>query len=235
MAVPLTLHEQEWLPVLAPRLPLPVPTPVRVGVASPRFAWPWSVVTWIEGVPGDRATLADAHESARRLGRFLRALHEPAPLDAPRNDARGVPIMQRSVAFEDRITTVADEVDAVRAVWEGACEAPRWAAPGVWLHGDLHPANLLVCDGLLTGVIDFGDICAGDPATDLAAAWMLLPITSLAAFVHAYGSVDRALISRARGWAVLFGLVLLDIGLVDKPSYEPVARATLDRVTSPAR
>jgi aminoglycoside phosphotransferase (APT) family kinase protein len=91
---------------------------------------------------------------------------------------------------------------------------------------------VLVDDGVVGGVIDFGDICAGDPATDLAAAWMLLPTPSLAVFLHTYGPVDDALVARARGWAVLFGLMLLGIGLADRPTYEPVARATLARATA---
>ncbi|MYX50365.1 phosphotransferase, partial [Streptomyces sp. SID8385] len=65
--------------------------------------------------------------------------------------------------------------DAVRAVWEDAAAAPEWTGPRLWLHGDLHPANVLTADGTFCGVIDFGDLFAGDPAGDLAAAWVLLP------------------------------------------------------------
>ena len=233
-AVPLAVHEHRWLPTVAARLPLPVPTPVRVGVASSCFPWPWSVVPWIDGIPGDRAALSDPDGSAVRLGRFLAALHEPAPPEAPRNPYRGVPIIERAAAFEDRMATCASQLDAaaLRSTWQSACNAPLWRNVPVWLHGDLHPANMLVDGGVLAGVIDFGDMCAGDPATDLAGAWMLLPTASLGAFLHAYGPVDDALLARARGWAVLFGLMLLGIGLADKPTYEPVARATLARATA---
>jgi aminoglycoside phosphotransferase (APT) family kinase protein len=231
VAVAPTLHEQRWLPMVADGLPLLVPTPVRTGVASPTFAWPWTIVPWIDGVPGDRATLADPDASAVRLGHFLRTLHRTAPSDAPHNPYRSVELTARAAAFEDRMATLAGEVDgdALRAVWEAACAAPPWDGPPVWLHGDLHPANTVVHEGVLAGVIDFGDICAGDPATDLAGAWMLLPASSRAAFLDAYGRAGGADIARARGWAVLFGLVLLDIGLADKPTYEPSACATLPR------
>ena len=233
VAVPLTLHEQRWLPGVAAALPLPVPTPVHVGVPSSIFPWPWTVVPWIDGVPGDRAALTKPDASAVRLGQFLRALHQPAPIDAPRNSYRGVALAERVAAFEDRMAALAGEVDgdALRSVWEDACDAPAWNEPPVWLHGDLHPANMLVNDGALAGVIDFGDICAGDPATDLAGAWMLLPAPSLSTFLRAYARIDAAVVARARGWAVLFGLMLLGIGLADKPTYEPVARATLTRAT----
>jgi aminoglycoside phosphotransferase (APT) family kinase protein len=106
----------------------------------------------------------------------------------------------------------------------------------VWLHGDAHPANLLVVDGTVGAVIDFGDVCAGDPATDLAAAWMLLPSAAMPAFFGAYGAIDVDLERRASGWAVLFGLMLLAIGL-DRgpgghPTYEQIGRATLARCGS---
>jgi len=234
MSAPLVLHEQQWLPELSRTLPLPVPAPVRVGVPSDLFQWHWSVVPWIDGVPGDRARWGDPDASAARLGEFLRALHVPAPHDAPSNPYRGVPLAEREAAFEQRMAMMAAEVDevALRSVWDEARRAPVWAGESVWLHGDLHPANALLVDGVLGGVIDFGDICAGDPATDLAAVWMMLPSTSMSTVIDVYGGIDDATLTRARGWAVLFGLLLLDIGLNDKPTYEALARATLDRVVA---
>jgi aminoglycoside phosphotransferase (APT) family kinase protein len=100
----------------------------------------------------------------------------------------------------------------------------------MWLHGDLHPANLLIDDGCLAAVIDFGDICAGDPATDLAAGWMLLPPSAMGALADVYGSIDVDLERRTRGWAALFALMLLVIGLDDRPTYEPIGRSTLARI-----
>jgi aminoglycoside phosphotransferase (APT) family kinase protein len=228
IAAPLVLHEQRWLPSLAPLLPLPVPVPLRVGVASATFRWPWSIVPWLEGVPGDRARLTDPGASAGRLGHFFRALHCPAPPDAPVNPYRGVAIGKRQAVFEDRLASLAGEVDEVglREVWRHACDAPAWSDPPVWL------ANMLFVDGVLSGVIDFGDICAGDPATDLSAAWMLLPTGALPTFLRAYDRADAALIARARGWAVVFGLMVLGIGLHDKPTYEPIGRATLIRAVT---
>lgn len=224
-------REHRWLPELAPHLPLPVPVPLRTGAPSSTFPWPWSVVPWIDGEPADRAPMADTPTSARRLGAFLRALHRPAPPDAPRNSYRGVPVADRTTTVDERLAALAGEVDgdALRALWAAACAAPRWSGPPVWLHGDLHPANVLTAGGELAAVIDFGDLCAGDPATDLAAAWMHLDVAHHRDLVGAYGGADDALWARARGWAVLFGLMLLAIGLDDKPTYEPVGRRTLAR------
>ena len=107
----------------------------------------------------------------------------------------------------------------------------------LWLHGDLHPANVVVSGGTLSGVIDFGELCAGDPAADLAAAWMLLPSGAAERFFAAYGMADAAMIRRARGWAVLHGSSLIAIGRAGeeglpggKSTWGPAGRAALDRV-----
>ena len=219
----LVANEQRWLPTLAPLLPLPVPTPVRFGRPSVDYPWRWSIVPWLSGCPGDQSAISDPDDAARRLGHFLRALHQPAPPEAPANPYRGVPLAQRRSTFEDRLVELATEIDVVatRRVWDRACDAPQWPYPPTWLHGDLHPANTLVSHGTLVGILDFGDICAGDPATDLAAAMMLLPRSSDATFVDAYGEVGPDLEARSLGWALLFGLMLLSIGLDDRPGLGP--------------
>lgn len=231
VAAGLALNEQRWLPELAPRLPLPVPEPVRTGRPGDRYPWPWSVVALLPGSPGDRTPVTDPMDTAVRLGRFLRALHQVAPPDAPDNPYRGVAVTSRT-DIDDRIATLAAEidVDATHRIWDQALGADPWTGPPVWLHGDLHPANTLVTGGTLTAVIDFGDLCAGDPATDLAGAWMMLPTAVMGDFNGAYGGVDADLERRSLGWALIFGLILLEIGLRDRPTYERVGRTTLDRV-----
>ena len=231
VAAPLTVNEQRWLPLLAPRLPLPIPSPVRVGRPNADYPWAWSVVPWLDGRPGDRTAISEAHDAAELLGRFLRALHHPAPADAPHNPWRGIALSRRVETFDDRIATLATELDAqaTRRVWARALAADGWTGPPMWLHGDLHPGNTLVAGGTLAAVIDFGDLCAGDPATDVAAAWMVLPASSIATFTAAYGGIDTNLERRSLGWAILFGLMLLAIGLDDRPTYEPIGRSTLAR------
>jgi len=233
-AASLTANEQRWLPVLGPVLPLPVPVPVRVGRPSPHYPWPWSVVPWFEGEPGDRGEITRPTEAARTLGRFLAALHRRAPRGAPHNPFRGVGLAERCDTFEERVSVLEGEidVDAVRTVWERGSAATAWTGPGVWLHGDLHPANIVVTSGTVSAVVDFGDLCAGDPATDVAGVWLLLPAAATGAFHEAYGT-DDALERRGRAWAVLFALMLLEIGLESRPSYARVARAALSRVVGP--
>ncbi|WP_030158726.1 aminoglycoside phosphotransferase family protein [Streptomyces sp. NRRL S-244] len=232
-------NEQRWLPVLAPQLPLPVPTPVRIGEPSPHFPSPWTIVTWVPGEPGDRASITRAPEAADRLAGFLGALHRGAPAEAPAHPNRGVPLKDVSHEFERKVQDVADTPVAgdVRAAWDDAVSAPDWEEPPVWLHGDLHPANVLVSAGTISGVIDFGDMTAGDPATDLAAAWLLLPAGAAARFFSAYGGADEALIRRARGWAVLRSISLIGIGRAwerglpgGRPTWGRAGWAALDRV-----
>ncbi|GAA4881691.1 aminoglycoside phosphotransferase family protein [Saccharopolyspora cebuensis] len=233
--------ERRWLPVLAPRLPLPVPGPVRTGAPSARFPKPWTIMTWVPGEPLDHTSLSRGDHAADALAGFLTALHVAAPDDAPVSADRGDHPKNCSDGFDHFFHAVVpdDLADEVRAVWDDAVAAPEWAGPPLWVHGDLHPANVVVSDGTLSGVIDFGDMFAGDPAWDLAAAWVILPAGAAARFFAAYAQADEGTIRRARGLAALKGLVLMLIGRNGdrglpggKPTWGPAGRAALDRVLS---
>ncbi|WP_353708228.1 aminoglycoside phosphotransferase family protein [Cellulosimicrobium sp. ES-005] len=232
------LKERRWLPVLAPHLPLPVPTPVRHGEPSARLPRHWTVMTWVSGEPLDHGTITRGAHAADALAGFLRALHVAAPADAPTSTDRGAHPRDATDGFEGFLRAVApDDAADVRAVWADAVAATAWEGPPVWVHGDLHPANVVVADGTLAGVVDFGDLFAGDPAWDLAAAWVLLPAGTAARFFDAYGRADDATVRRARGLAALKALFLLlmgqngDRGLPGgKTRWGPAGRAALDRV-----
>lgn len=232
LAAPLIQHEQRWLPVLAPRLPIAVPTPLRTGEPACGYPWHWSVVPWLSGEPADLTP--PAPNEARNLGEFLRALHEPAPRDAPANPYRGVPLTDRTDTFAERTERLVDAgVDVVAA--RSACAAGTNASPTterVWTHGDLHPRNVLVDSGRITAVVDWGDLTAGDPATDLAAAWMLFDPPHHGALRSAYGPTPDGTWERAKGWAALFAVMLLDVGIVDDPRFKTMGRTTLERLAA---
>jgi aminoglycoside phosphotransferase (APT) family kinase protein len=216
LAADLVLHEQRWLPVLAPRLPLAIPAPVRVGVASAEYPWPWSIVPFLPGQAAALHAPADPRDAAVSLGRFLGALHTPAAPEAPANPYRGVPLAARSPAVIARMRQLGGLIDgkAAMAAWEAALAAPVWDGSPVWLHGDLHPANILVREGRISAVIDFGDITAGDPASDLSVAWMILPADCYGAFRDGYRDINRHRLSddtwmRARGWALALAVAFL--------------------------
>jgi len=225
-------HEQCWLPAIAPQLPVPVPSPLRIGKPNDQYPWPWSIVPWLPGETADLAPLTA--DQAKPLARFLRALHVAAPADAPKNPARGVPLQQRTIAVQERMQRLAQKTllanSTVSKIWESALEAPP-AELSTWLHGDLHAQNVLVEDGKLTGVIDWADIAAGDSATDLASIWMLLPtVAARETAIAEYGAVSPATWSRALGWAINLGTLLLETGLADNPRHAKIGELTLQRI-----
>jgi len=236
-------NEQRWLPGLAPRLPLPIPRPERTGVPACGYPYSWSVVPYLPGVPAAEASSFDPAAAAAAVGGFLGALHVPAPADAPANPFRGVPLAERASTFAANLALLVGQVDrdAVLRAWVAALTAPGYGGPPVWLHGDLHPANILVNDAKVSGVIDFGDITAGDPASDLSVAWMLLPLSCHGIFWSAYqaasgragGPADDALRARARGWALNLAVVFLAHS-EDNPVLRQVGRRTLSAVLDQA-
>ncbi|QEO14572.1 aminoglycoside phosphotransferase family protein [Agromyces intestinalis] len=225
----LVAGEQRWLPELAPRLPVPVPAPTREGRPGLGYPYPWSIVPWFDGV--DAASVAPAGRigAADGLAAFLVALGDPdapVPTDAPANPFRGVPLAERDAITRERLAAAvagglidaaaATVLDAVRA---DALAAPVWAGPRVWVHGDPHPANLLLeTSGALAAVLDFGDLTSGDPAGDLATAWLTFDAAGRARFhaaVEARRETDAADWRRARGWAVALGLAIVTAVGVD--------------------
>ncbi|MFD6096648.1 aminoglycoside phosphotransferase family protein [Nocardiopsis flavescens] len=235
-AAGLALNEQSRLGEIAARLDTPVPAPVRVGVPGRGYPWHWAVVPWFEGRLAAEVPAADRDALAGPLADFAVGLHAPAPADAPVNPFRGVPLAERSAGFRLRLESVPGLAhrDRLAGVWEGAAAAPPWPGPPLWLHGDLHPANILAAPAGhgLAAVLDFGDLTSGDPATDLAVAWMLFGPAGRAAFrarVDAAGAVDPHVWTRARAWALLFG-VLLSAHSDDSPLLAGIGARTLDQV-----
>ncbi len=228
----LIANEQDWLPKLAQRLPLPVPTPLRLGKPTSDYPWRWSILPWLEGRSVDLSPL-DA-DQGKVLGGFLRTLHVSAPADAPLSEVRGVALSGRIEAVGPRMARLEKNTKAItpriKTLWQDALAAPLDAAP-CWLHGDLHARNVLAHEGRITGVIDWGDMCAGDPACDLSSLWMLLPNAAARDAAHiAYGEISEATWARAKGWAVLMGTMLLDSGLANTPQLAAMGKFTLQQV-----
>lgn len=206
-------HEVRWLPQLAPRLPLRIPIPVRVGKPALGYPWTWVVNPWLRGETAASAHWHDGERGAVALGAFAAALHQPAPADAPMNPFRRT-LPERSTRFGEHLQRLGSEVDVsrVQAAWDDALCLPPFESAPVWLHGDLHPANLIVCDGRLEAVIDFGDLTSGDPAIDLAVGWMIWGRDAREVFRTAAGRgapIDEGTWARARGWALSLAVAYL--------------------------
>jgi len=199
-------RERRWLPVVGPRLPLAVPMPAGMGVPGEGYPWPWMVCSWLPGEVAALAPVADPCRAAITLARFVAALRAVDPAGGPPSRF-GASLDTRDEVARDAAAAVADQFDTAPALaaWQEALTAPPWPGPPVWLHGDLHPANLLVSHGELSAVIDFGLLGLGDPACDLMVAWTYLPSAARGVFRRALAA-DDATWSRARGWALNLGL-----------------------------
>jgi aminoglycoside phosphotransferase (APT) family kinase protein len=221
--------EQRWLPRLAAVVPLPVPSPVGAGVPGQGYPWPWSVYRWLPGEPAETAAVDDPEAFARALGEFLVALAE-ADADGPaagaHNFHRGGDLRVYDAETREALWALEGRVDTVRAhaVREAALSS-RWTRPPVWVHGDVSAANLLVEDGRLSAVIDFGSSGVGDPACDTVIAWTFLDGAARVAFRAARG-LDEDTWARGRGWALWKSLITI----AGDPGNAPAAERTLRRV-----
>ncbi len=226
-----------WLPVLAPHLPLSVPEALAVGEPGEGFPERWCVHRWLEGETASQDNL-DLDHAARALAAFILALRAVDTTDAPRpgpdNYGRGVPLALRDTATRDALERSAGlldrpHIEALAATWDAALAAPAWDGPSKWIHGDLMPANLLVRDRRLVGVLDFGALGIGDPACDLMAAWHLLDAPSREVFRGALDA-DDASWERGRGWAISQAVIALPYYVDTNPGMAAQARRTIAAV-----
>ncbi|HQA79100.1 MAG TPA: phosphotransferase [Propionicimonas sp.] len=208
-SAPLLDHELTALPQIAQFVATPVPRAVFAGRPTKYYPWRWSVVPRLPGRSAAEVAVAGRRAAVPGLAGFFAALHRPAPADAPANPFRGVPLSQKVASWSPRIEAALG-ADAL-ALWLHRAAAPQWPEPPVWLHGDPHPMNLLLgTDGTLDGVIDFGDVCSGDPASDLAVAWLMFDVDARAEFRAACslsGSYDGDIWERAWAWALGLAVV----------------------------
>jgi aminoglycoside phosphotransferase (APT) family kinase protein len=206
--------ERQWLPRLARLLPLAVPIPLAQGMPAEDYPFSWSVYRWLEGETANIGRITDPSRLASDLAQFVAALQRIDTAGGPRpgehNFFRGVPLASRDA--QTRAATVSldgeIEIGAMTAAWEAALAAPEWQRPPVWIHGDLDARNLLVEEGRLSAVIDWGGLGVGDPACDVMVAWKVFSAETRNSFRAAL-SVDDATWARARGWALSLGVIAL--------------------------
>ncbi|WP_329406600.1 aminoglycoside phosphotransferase family protein [Streptomyces sp. NBC_00704] len=228
-------HEQQWLTRLGPALPVAAPQPLARGGPGEGFAWPWSVYRWLDGRNPVAGALDRPLTLAAELAAFVTALRGIDARGGPPN-SRGVPLAERDGPTRDALARLTGriDVDAVTALWEEALRTPGHAGPPVWAHGDLSPGNVLVRDGRLSAVIDFGVAGVGDPAVDLIVAWNLLPAPARGAFRAAVGA-DDAEWARGRGWALSISLIQLPYYWETNPALAENSRHVIREILAEAR
>lgn len=211
--VPQVEKEHRWLPKLAPKLPLPIPTPLAKGHASPLFPFPWSVYRWVAGEPATTAQVNDRTRFAADLAQFLAALQRieahDGPPAGPHSFYRGGPLSVYDAETRGALADLEGKINTrtVAEVWEAAL-ATRWQGAPVWVHGDVAAGNLLLRNGHLCAVIDFGCCAVGDPACDLVVAWTFLGGEGREAFRGGL-KLDEGTWARGRGWALWKALIVL--------------------------
>jgi aminoglycoside phosphotransferase (APT) family kinase protein/adenylate kinase family enzyme len=201
--------EFQWLPKLAPLLPVSVPTPVARGAPGEGYPNGWAIYNWLEGEDA-ASTPLDLPHAAVDLAELLDALRQIDPTGGPPPGGRGGSLRPRDEDTRSGIAALGDLIDpaAVTAAWEAALAAPEWDRARVWIHGDLDPRNLLVRDGRITGLLDWSSMCVGDPACDVKVAWAVLDAETRPVFRELL-EIDDATWARGRGWALSQAMIAL--------------------------
>lgn len=231
--------EREWLPRLAPHLPLQLPVQLAVGEPGAGYPYRWAVYRWLEGQSANAAHIADRRQAAVDLAQFIAALQRIDPAGGPgalEHNLRGAPPATRDAGTREAIAAMGAMIDADTAtqLWEAALRAPAWDRAPVWFHGDLLPGNLLFERGRLSAVIDFSGLGVGDPSCDLMCAWGLFAGESREAFRAALG-VDDATWARGRGLALSQAAIFVPYYLDTNPVGVASAMRTIDEVLADYR
>lgn len=214
-AVELLENEYRWVPDAAEILRdagLEIPTPRFRGTSSNKFGYPWLLVDYVDGDPLHTVPIAGRGRAARDLATALALLHQPAPAEAPISPYRGVPLSAKSILFDSWVTDSPHE-KILRKSFEAGIKATEWEGEPVWCHGDPHPANIIVKDGKVSGLIDFGNLGQGDPAVDYAGFYLGFTVEQRAdarVILRSMGAADDDVLwHRAKGWAAAMIAALL--------------------------
>jgi aminoglycoside phosphotransferase (APT) family kinase protein len=222
--------EQTWLPVFASTLPLAIPVPLGNGCPNDRYPYKWSIFTWLEGNDATAESITDQNQAAVTLAEFIKSLWKIDTSNAPAS-RRGTPLIVQDNETRQAIKSLQGKIniEAVTALWDESLQVSNWNKPAVWTHGDLLPSNLLVKEGALCAVIDFGLMGIGDPACDLIPAWSVFSANPRQIFRSTLG-VDESTWLRGRGWALSVALIILPYYEKTNPGLVAIAKRILNEI-----
>ncbi|SEO53168.1 aminoglycoside phosphotransferase family protein [Paenibacillus sp. OV219] len=229
--------ELHWLPKLAPYLPLAIPTPIAIGEPAEGYPWQWAVYRWFSGVDAIVGRIDNLAEAAKAMAQFVAALHRIDPTGGPLPaGSRRDKLAMRDELVLKIIADMHGEIDheAAADAWSAAMKLPEWQGEPVWIHGDLHAGNLLIDEGRLTAVIDFGCIGVGDPAYDMLFAWSILDAQTREIF-RAELQPDEQTWVRGKGFALSMGLIAYPYYKESNPLFAGVAKRIIDEVLADYR
>jgi aminoglycoside phosphotransferase (APT) family kinase protein len=221
--------EQRWLPELAPHLPVAIPEVIGVGAPTDDYPWRWSVNRWLTGCNPEVDTLAEPEDLAIDLAEFITALRAIDPTGGP-GLSRSGPLANRDEPTRKAIDASKGlvDTDALHGIWAETVTVAG-SAPRAWAHGDLSPGNVLIDQGRLHAVIDFGAFGVGDPTVDLVVAWTLLPAAARP-ILRAALDVDDATWARGRGWALSIAVIQLPYYVQTNPALAANSRHVLEQI-----
>jgi len=224
--------ECDWLPKLAPKLPIPVPVPIARGIPSTYYPHPWAICQFLEGSNPCIENRLDLQQASKDMAHFIDMMQK-IPVKSGPECRRGLPLDSRAQETRDAIQNVTEMYDAklLNEIWDSMLAVPSWHGSPVWIHGDLHAGNLLAKNNLITAVLDFGSAGVGDPACDLMVAWTLLDTDSRKQFQEII-QYDDATWQRGRGWAFTMGLVAYPYYKETDPLLASIAKRALDEVVT---
>ncbi|WP_239710798.1 phosphotransferase [Paenibacillus sp. 19GGS1-52] len=229
--------EHLWLPRLAPHLPLAIPAPLAIGMPAEGYPWQWAVYQWFKGEDAIVGRIDDLEKAATVMAQFIAAMKRInlADVTLPAS-SRGMTLAPRDTGVRKAIEELKGMIDqgAATLAWESALKAPEWQGPGVWIHGDIHAGNLIIEQGQIAAVIDFGCMGLGDPACDMLFAWSILTTETREIF-RAVLQPDEATWARGRGYALSMGLFALPYYKDTNPVFAGVARHIIDEVLTDHR
>jgi aminoglycoside phosphotransferase (APT) family kinase protein len=226
--------ENRWLPVLSQSLPLPIPQVLAVGTPGEGYPFSWSIRGWLDGATANPSRIDNMQHFATSVAEFILALQRIDARQGPQAGAhsfyRGAPPAHYDDETHRSLAALDGRIDTARAaaVWEAALGARRQGPP-LWFHGDIGGNNLLVKNGALAAVIDFGTSGVGDPACDLVISWTMFSGESREAFRSAVGQ-DHGTWARARGWALWKALICLVEDIDTNAESAAIHRRVIDEV-----
>lgn len=222
--------ESQWLSQLVPLLPIAIPEPLAQGQPSINYPFPWLICQWLEGRNPDKENELNYDQAAVDLGNFIVSMQKINFPDAPAC-SRGQPLSTRDQETRKSIKLLDNtfNIGLLTKIWESLLTTPKWQGRPTWIHGDLHPGNLLSQSGRITAVVDFGSVGVGDPACDLMAAWTLLTTETRENF-RTIIQADDPTWRRGCGWALHFGIVAYPYYKDTNPTLADIAKRTLSEV-----